>query len=101
MQTMVIPLIPSGRALRAALALLCGAALSGCAFLYEAQRQSELQACEKLVSQTEVAACRNRLAEQQKAFQREQPGKAAADGKPAKSDGCFIRQSTGEKVCPN
>jgi len=99
---MTIPHTPVGRALRAGLALLCLSALGGCALVYEAQRQSELQACEKLISQTEVAACRSRLADQQKAFQREQPGRAAAaDGKPAKPDGCYVRQSTGEKVCPN
>ena len=83
-------------------ALPLALALTGCELLYDSRLGEALRDCEKRVLQTEVTACRQKLQDQVAAAKRSQDNKTAVDAKPAaKSDGCYIRQATGERVCPN
>lgn len=86
-------------ALQAALAM----GLAGCGVWYDSRLGAALRDCEKQVLQTEVSACRLKLQSQVAAAKRGQDAPAAADDKPtaARSDGCFVRQASGERVCPN
>ena len=86
----------------ASAALAMGLALTGCELLYDSRLGDALRDCEKRVMQTEVTACKQKLQDQVAAAKRGQDTKAVVDVKPAaKSDGCYTRQATGERICPN
>jgi hypothetical protein len=73
--------------------------LAGCQAVHDTALLDAESDCEKHVSQSQVQECKQRIREQESAYER-----AKSDGlgkKPRTDDLCYVKKSTGERVCPN
>jgi hypothetical protein len=75
--------------------------LAGCQVLYDTKVADTESGCEKLVSQTQVQECKQKVRAQLADYRREQSDKNRSQSKAERDSLCFTKQATGEKVCPN
>lgn len=83
-----------------------GGLLAGCQVFYDGSQQNALQACERFPDREQRNDCVRRhqmpYDQYEKARQELMPAPPSATEAPKpRGDLCFIRSSTGERVCPN
>ena len=75
--------------------------LAGCQVLYDSAVADKESDCEKLVSQSRVQECKQKVRDQIATYRREQSEKTSSKTKSEKDGLCYVKATTGEKVCPN
>jgi hypothetical protein len=85
----------------APLAFLLLLPLAGCQVVHDTALADAESDCERRVSQSQVQECKQRIRDQESAYERERAKSDGLGKKPRTDDLCYVKKSTGERVCPN